>query len=138
MLDLPTNKKLILFDGVCNFCNDSVLKIIKYDTKNVFIFAPIQSEVGQQVVNYLKIDTIKTDSIILYEPTISYDIKSSAALKIMNDFGGFWKLAQLFWIFPRPLRDVVYDFIAKNRYKWFGKKEECMIPTPEIREKFLS
>ena len=134
---LPSNKKVILFDGVCNFCNDSVLKVIKYDTKNMFVFTSLQSDIGKEITQYLGIDTSKVDSIILYEPNISYDIKSSAALKIMNDFGGVWKLTQVFWIIPEVLRNVVYDFIAKNRYKWFGKKETCMIPPKEIQEKFL-
>lgn len=137
MTALPTDKKIILFDGICNFCNSSVLKIIRFDTKNKFVFASIQSEVGQQIINHLKIDTAKTDSIILYEPNVSYDIKSSAALKIMKEFKGIWKLTQLFWIVPRFFRDAVYDFIAKNRYKWFGKKETCTIPSPKLKAKFL-
>lgn len=138
MIDIPKDKKIVLSDGVCNLCNNVVLKIIKYDKKDTFLFANLQSEVGKQLTDYLKIDTQKIDSIILYEPGISYEIKSSAAIKIMNDFGGWWFLTRMFWIFPVGLRDVVYDFIAKNRYKWFGKKESCMMPTPEIKAKFLS
>ncbi|MGQ3678070.1 thiol-disulfide oxidoreductase DCC family protein [Tenacibaculum discolor] len=137
MNNLPSNKKVILFDGVCNFCNNSVRKVIKYDTKNMFLFASLQSDIGKEITQYLGIDTSKVDSIILYEPNISYDIKSSAALKIMNGFGGVWKLTQVFWILPEGLRNIVYDYIAKNRYKWFGKKEACMIPSKEIQEKFL-
>ncbi|WP_428740426.1 thiol-disulfide oxidoreductase DCC family protein [Tenacibaculum sp.] len=137
MNKLPVNKKIILFDSICNFCNDSVLKIIRYDTKNQFVFTSLQSDIGQEITQYLGIDTSKVDSIILYEPNVSYDIKSSAALKIMNAFGGLWKLTQIFWIIPESLRNIVYDFIAKNRYKWFGKREECMIPSKEIRDKFI-
>ena len=137
MTDLPKDKKIILFDGVCNFCNDAVLKIIKYDRNHIFLFTSLQSDIGKEITTYLGIDTEKVDSIVLYEPSISYDIKSTAALKIMNDFGGLWKITQLFYIFPEPLRNIIYDFIAKNRYKWFGKKEECMIPTKEVREKFI-
>ncbi|REH48862.1 putative DCC family thiol-disulfide oxidoreductase YuxK [Tenacibaculum gallaicum] len=137
MNNLPSNKKVILFDGVCNFCNDSVLKVIKYDTKNKFVFTSLQSDIGKEITQYLGVDTSKIDSIILYEPNVSYDIKSSAALKIMNGFGGIWKLTQVFWIFPESLRNFVYDYIAKNRYKWFGKKEACMLPSKEIQEKFL-
>lgn len=138
MVDLPKNKKLILFDGVCNLCNTSVTKVIDNDKKNTFVFTALQSETGQQILDQLKIDISKMDSIILYEPGISYDIKSTAALKIMNDFGGFWELTKLFWIFPEAFRDFIYDYIAKNRYKWFGKKENCMIPTPKLKAKFLS
>ncbi|CAM1362890.1 conserved hypothetical protein [Tenacibaculum sediminilitoris] len=137
MNNLPTNKKVILFDGVCNFCSDSVLKVIKYDTKNKFLFTSLQSDTGKEITQYLGVDTSKVDSIILYEPNVSYDIKSNAALKIMNSFGGVWKLTQAFWVLPEGFRNLVYDFIAKNRYKWFGKKEACMTPSKEIQEKFL-
>ncbi|TMM31267.1 DUF393 domain-containing protein [Polaribacter aestuariivivens] len=137
MVDIPKNKKVILFDGVCNLCNNSVTKAIKYDKKNTFLFAAIQSKSGKEIINYLNIDTTKVDSIILYEPGVSYDVKSTAALKIMNDFTGFWKLTKLLWVFPETFRNVVYDYIAKNRYKWFGQKESCMIPTPELKAKFL-
>lgn len=137
MNNLPSNKKVILFDGVCNFCNDSVRKVIKHDTKNQFVFTSLQSDIGKEITKYLGVDTSKIDSIILYEPSVAYDIKSTAALKIMNAFGGVWKLTQVFWILPEGLRNIVYDYIAKNRYKWFGKKEACMIPSKEIQEKFL-
>jgi predicted DCC family thiol-disulfide oxidoreductase YuxK len=138
MIDIPKNKKIILFDGICNLCNDAVLKVIKYDKKDHFIFVALQSKSGQDIITYLKIDVSKIDSIILYEPGVAYDIKSTAALKIMKDFGGFWVLTQVFEILPTPIRDYFYDYIAKNRYKWFGKKESCMIPTPELKAKFLN
>jgi len=137
MFDLPKNKKIVIFDGVCNLCNSSVLKVIKKDKKNTFLFAALQSKSGQEIINYLKIDISKIDSIILYEPGVSYDIKSTAVLKVMNDFGGLWFLTQVFFIFPEKLRNFIYDYIAKNRYKWFGKKESCMIPTPKLLIKFL-
>ncbi|WP_299627311.1 thiol-disulfide oxidoreductase DCC family protein [uncultured Tenacibaculum sp.] len=138
MLDFPADKKIIIFDGVCNLCNQSVLKVIKLDKKNAFLFTSLQSEIGKEVLEHLKIDTSKIDSIILFDPKGKYYIKSSAALKIMSSFNGFWKLTQIFWLIPKALRNLVYDFIAKNRYKWFGKKDQCMIPTPELTSKFLS
>ena len=138
MVDIPKNKKIILFDGICNLCNNSVLKVIKYDKKDHFVFVALESKSGQDIINYLKIDVSKINSIILYEPGVAYDIKSTAALKIMKDFGGFWILTQVFEILPTPIRDYFYDYIAKNRYKWFGKKESCMIPTPELKAKFLN
>lgn len=138
MIDIPKDKKIILTDGLCNLCNGVVLKIIKYDTKNTFLFANLQSDAGKELTNYLGIDTKKIDAIILYEPGVSYEIKSNAALKIMEDFGGIWSLSKLLWVFPVSFRDIIYDIIAKNRYKWFGKKESCMLPTPEIKAKFLS
>ncbi|WP_299017060.1 DCC1-like thiol-disulfide oxidoreductase family protein [uncultured Polaribacter sp.] len=138
MIQIPNNKKLILFDGVCNLCNTAVATAIKYDKNNAFLFASLQSKTGKELVDYLKIDMAKIDSIILYEPNIAYDIKSTAALKIMNAFGGFWSLTKLLWLFPESFRDLVYDFIAKNRYKWFGKRESCMLPTAELKAKFLN
>ncbi|MDY0779280.1 thiol-disulfide oxidoreductase DCC family protein [Tenacibaculum sp. IB213877] len=137
MTDFPTNKKIILFDGVCNLCNHAVQKVIQFDKKNEFVFAALQSETGKKITDYLGIDTIKTDSIVLYVPNQAYYTKSSAALKIMNELGFIWKLTQVFWVFPALLRDIIYDYIAKNRYKWFGKKKQCMIPTPELTAKFL-
>ena len=138
MIDsLPKNKKIILFDGVCNLCNGSVIEVIKHDKNDNFRFVSLQSDLGKEICNYLKIDTSKTDSIILFEPTVAYYTKSTAALIIMNSFGGFWKTTQLFYVFPEFFRNWVYDFIAKNRYKWFGKKESCMIPTQELTAKFL-
>jgi predicted DCC family thiol-disulfide oxidoreductase YuxK len=137
MIDLPNNKKIILFDGVCNMCNNSVTKVIKNDKKNKFLFAALQSENGNKIVSKLGIDISKTDSIILWEKENSYDVKSTAIIKIMNDFGGFWSFTKLLWIFPESFRNLIYDFIAKNRYKWFGKKESCMMPTPQLKAKFL-
>ncbi len=137
MVDIPKHKKVILFDGVCNLCNNAVIKVIKFDKKNTFIFAALQSETGQKLVKYLNIDTSKIDSIILYEPGISYDVKSTAALKIMQDFGGFWHITQLGILFPEFFRNLIYDYIARNRYKWFGKKESCRIPSEELSAKFL-
>ena len=137
MVDLPKDKKIILFDGICNLCNDSVLKVIQNDKKNVFLFASLQSNIGKEIIAHLGIDINLIDSIILYEPGVSYDIKSTAALKIMKEFKGIWLLTQVFMVLPENFRNVVYNFIAKNRYKWFGKKEQCMIPTPELKEKFL-
>ena len=135
---ITVNKKIILFDGVCNLCNKAVLKVIKHDQKNNFMLTSLQSDIGKKIINHLQIDVSKIDSIILFEPSSdSYTIKSSAALKIMGDFGGFWNLTKIGWIFPRWFRDVIYDFIAKNRYQWFGKKDSCMIPTPELKSKFL-
>lgn len=137
MIDFPEDKKIILFDSVCNLCNQTVLRIIKLDKKDIFRFTSLQSETGKEIINYLKIDTSKVDSIILFEPKKAYYIKSTAALKIFGNFGGIWELSKFLLFFPSFIRDFVYDIIAKNRYKWFGKKNQCMIPTPELLSKFL-
>lgn len=132
------NKKIILFDGVCNLCNSSVQYVIKKDKKDTFRFAALQSEIGQKLTKERGIDTKKIDSIILIEPGVAYHVKSSAALEIAKEFGGIWKmLSAISSFFPVSLRDAVYDFVAKNRYKWYGKQEFCMVPTAELRAKFL-
>ncbi|SRR5690606_6485831 len=136
---LEPGKKIILFDGVCNLCNSSVQFVIKRDKKDIFRFAPLQSEIGKKMVEERGIDTSTVDSIILVEPNIAYYTKSSAAIEIANDLGGIWQILNVFtYILPVSVRDWIYDFIARNRYKWFGKKEECMIPTPEMKAKFIS
>ena len=137
MIDIPEHKKLILFDGVCNLCNKAVLEVIKYDKKNTFLFASLQSKTGKKIASQLNINLSKIDSIILYDPGVSYDIKSTAALHIMKDFGGIWNITQIGFLLPETFRNHIYDFIAANRHKWFGKKESCMIPTPEIIAKFI-
>ena len=134
---IPKNKKLILFDGVCNLCNDAVLKIIKNDKKDIFLFTALQSNIGKNIINELGIDSSKIDSIILYIPGENYFIKSEAALNIANEFQGFWKLFQILKVFPLFFNDFFYDFIARNRYRWFGRKEQCMIPTKKLNSKFL-
>ena len=134
---IPKNKKLILFDGVCNLCNDAVLKIIKHDKKDIFLFTALQSNIGKNIINELGIDSSKIDSIILYIPGESYFIKSEAALNIAKEFQGFWKLFQIFKVFTHFFNDFFYDFIARNRYRWFGRKEQCMIPTKKLNSKFL-
>ncbi|MCR9181607.1 MAG: thiol-disulfide oxidoreductase DCC family protein [Flavobacteriaceae bacterium] len=133
---MSSNKKTILFDGVCNLCNGSVVFIIKRDKKDVFRFAAIQSEEGRQLIQNYNIDTSKIDSILLLDGE-TYYTKSTAALKIARHLKGGYPLLYGFMILPRFLRNWVYDIIARNRYKWFGKKESCMIPTPELKAKFL-
>lgn len=135
-IDIPKHKKLILFDGVCNLCNNSVQYVIKRDQKNTYLFAPLQSKVGQQIIEQFQIDTVKTDSILLYTNGKLYS-KSTAALKVAAKLGFPTNILSMFIIIPAFIRNWVYDFIAKNRYKWYGKKEACMIPTPELKSKFI-
>jgi predicted DCC family thiol-disulfide oxidoreductase YuxK len=137
MQSLPSNKKIILFDGVCNLCNSAVQFVIKHDKKDTFRFVALQSELGQVILAYIGIDAKNIDSIVLYEPGVAYYYKSSAAIQIAKNLGGFWHLGTIFRIIPIGIRNVLYDYIAKNRYKWYGKKESCMIPTPELKIKFL-
>lgn len=134
---METDKKIILFDGVCNLCNGAIQFVIKRDKNDVFRYAALQSEIGQKLIHDRGIDTSKLDSIILIEPGVAYYAKSEAALEITKAFGGLWATLQIFQWVPTSLRDVIYDFVAKNRYRWFGKKDQCMIPTPELQAKFL-
>ncbi|RDW17726.1 thiol-disulfide oxidoreductase DCC family protein [Oceanobacillus chungangensis] len=127
--------KIILFDGVCNFCSSSVKFIIKRDKLAKFKFGSLQSKIGQELKNNTNLPE-NTDSIILIEDGKSYD-KSTAALRISKELDGLWKLFYMLIIIPKPLRDIAYNYLAKNRYKWFGKKNECMLPSPEIRSRFL-
>ena len=127
---------IILFDGVCNLCNGAVNFVIKRDPGNVFKFTPLQEKQGALLLKTHAIDIQKLDSIVLIENEKVY-IKSSAALRITKKLSDLWPLFFVLLIIPSFIRDGVYDFIAKNRYKWFGKKEQCMIPTPGLREKFL-
>jgi predicted DCC family thiol-disulfide oxidoreductase YuxK len=126
---------IILFDGVCNFCNGSVNFIIGRDKKNLYKFAPLQSEIGQKYIEKFNLSNI--DSVVLIEDEKAYT-HSTAALKIAKGLGGFWSLFYAFIIIPRPIRDFFYKLFARYRYKLFGKQDVCMMPTPEIREKFLS
>ena len=140
MIDnIPKDKRLILFDGVCNLCNSSVLFVIKRDRHHKFLFAPLQSEVGEQIINAFNIDTEETDSIILYNPeTNRIYHKSSAALHVAKALRFPVNIMRVFFIIPRGLRNWVYDIIARNRYRWFGRKDSCMIPTPELQAKFVA
>lgn len=136
--ELPKNKSLILFDGVCNLCNSSVQYVIQHDKHNKFLFAPLQSEVGKQIIETYKIDTQKTDSILLYTTEKGVDYKSTAALRIAHNLGFPQYLVGVFFIIPSFIRNWVYDYIARNRYKWYGKKDTCMIPSPGLNNKFLN
>lgn len=134
---LPKGKKIILFDGVCNLCNDSVQFVIKHDKKDIYRFVPLQSELGLKIVNHTGLSASNIDSTILYEPGKAYYYKSDVAFKILRDINSIHKILLVFSILPKKLLDYIYDYVAKNRYKWFGKKESCMIPTPELKAKFL-
>lgn len=130
-------KKIILFDGVCNLCNGAVNFIIKRDKNDVFRYASLQSEVGQALAAERNVDISKLNTILLIEPKVAYYHKSTAALHIARQLSGGYPFLSVFLIIPRFLRDCVYDLISKNRYKLFGKKESCMIPTPKLKALFI-
>lgn len=127
---------IILFDGVCNFCNGAVNFTIKRDRKKIIKFAALQSEAGIQLTKQYGLPENDMRSFLLIENGEMYN-KSTAALKVCRRLTGLWPLVYGFIIIPAFIRNAVYDFIAKNRYKWFGQKQECMIPTPDVRARFL-
>lgn len=137
ILEFSKTNPILLFDGVCNLCNGAVQFVIKYDSKNTLRFAALQSETGQQILEHFNLPKEDIFSVILVENEKVY-VRSSAALRMYKNMGGIMSLMYFFIIVPRPIRDVVYNFIAKNRYKWFGEKESCMIPTPELKARFVS
>jgi predicted DCC family thiol-disulfide oxidoreductase YuxK len=130
------NKKIILFDGVCNLCNSSVHFIIKKDKKKQFLFTSLQSDAARDILLQFQLKNSELDSILLIENGQVYQ-KSDAILKIVKHLNGIWKMSYGFIILPKFIRDYVYIIIAKNRYRWFGKREVCMIPTKELEMRFL-
>lgn len=141
---------VVLFDGVCNFCDASVNFIIEHDKKDFFKFAPLQSDEGRRFANKYGFesatakqeeedmsDLIPIDSIILIDDEKAYT-HSTAALRILCRLGAPWSWMYVFTIIPRPVRDWAYKLFARYRYRIFGRKDQCMIPTPEVRARFLT
>ena len=128
---------ILLFDGHCNFCNAWVRLIVNRDNSKKILFAPLQSPVGRKMLEEHQIDVNYADSLVFFEEE-GFSVSSTAALRIFSYLRGWERHLQLLAIVPCPLRDAFYHFMAKYRYKWFGRSEQCMIPTPELRERFLT
>lgn len=135
-MDNFENKSIILFDGVCNLCNASVNFVIKHDKKVQFLLASFQSDAAKEILLQFNLKTLNIDTVILVENNKIYD-KSTAALKIAKHLDGGFNLFYGFFIIPKFLRDSIYVFIAKHRYQWFGKRESCMVPSLELKNRFL-
>lgn len=131
-----TEKKIVLFDGVCNLCSSSVQFILKRDKKDQFLFGSLQGNYGQQILKQYNLPTDTFNSFMLLEGNKLYT-RSSGALRMLKYIGGGWSLLYIFIIVPKFIRDAVYNLIAANRYKWFGKMNECWLPRPEWKTKFL-
>lgn len=127
---------VVLFDGVCNFCNSSVNFIINHDKKNYFRYAAIQLEPGQALMKKFNLDPVNLSSFVLVEGE-KYYTKTTAVLRVAKNLGFPWNLSYIFIVVPPFIRNISYNIIAKYRYKWFGKREACRVPTPKEREKFL-
>lgn len=134
---MTTDAPIILFDGVCNLCNSSVSFIIRHDPRGRFRFAALQSPVGQTLLALHGLPTETLNSIVLVEAGRAFT-KSTAALRIARHLSAPYPLAFIFILVPPFLRNLCYDFIARNRYRWFGKQEACMMPTPELKARFLT
>lgn len=134
---MHTSQPVVLFDGVCNFCNGTVNFLIRMDHQKRLLFAPLQSAAGQTFLEKHQLPTTQFGSFVLIKNGNAHQ-KSTAALQLLPYLPWYWQWARMFWLVPCFLRDSVYDLIARNRYKWFGKQDACMIPGPEIRSRFLS
>lgn len=133
---IPDEGPVVLFDGVCNLCNGVVQFLIRRDPEGRFRFAPLQSEVGQNVLERFGLPTDALETFVLVEGDECYT-KSTAALRTARHLGGAYALLYHLRYVPRPLRDAVYDLVAASRYRLFGRKDQCMVPSPEIEDRFL-
>lgn len=131
------NRHIVIFDGVCNFCNGTVNFIIKRDTKGVFVFTPMHSQNGQSLIRQYNVSEIGADTILLIKSGKCY-LRSDAALEITKDLSGLWFLFRALKVVPRQIRDYFYILFARNRYRLFGKKDTCMVPTPDVRNRFIN
>jgi predicted DCC family thiol-disulfide oxidoreductase YuxK len=133
---MPASKPIILFDGVCHLCAGAVQFILRRDPHYRFRFASLQSPVGIALREQHQIDTRSIDTLVLIDNGKAYT-RSTAALRIARLLNAPWPLCYAAIVIPRPLRDAAYDFIARHRYRWFGKSEACLMPKPEWKERFL-
>ncbi len=135
--ETSSDPPIVLFDGICNLCNSAVLFVIRNDPKKRFRFAALQSPVGQTLLERHGLPKETLNSFVLIEGEQAFS-KSTAALRATRRLGYGWPLAFAFILVPRPLRDFCYDLIARNRYRMFGKREACMLPTPDLNARFLT
>lgn len=130
------HKPILLFDGHCNFCNSTVQFVAKHEKKSRLYFTSLQSSAGRELLEHYQIDPAKTDSLVFIENNKAY-VKSAAALRITKYMKGFYPILTVFLIVPAFIRNAVYDYIARHRYKWFGRSESCMLPDKELARRFL-
>jgi predicted DCC family thiol-disulfide oxidoreductase YuxK len=131
-LDQP----VLLFDGVCNLCNGFVRFVVRFDSAGRYLFAPLQSDVGRELLDRLDMPTESIETVVLVDEE-SVSTKSTAALRVLRELDGPWPLLSPLVVLPTGLRDRVYDLVATHRYRVFGRTDECQVPDPEIRERFL-
>ncbi|WP_455448479.1 thiol-disulfide oxidoreductase DCC family protein [Natrinema thermotolerans] len=134
--EVPDESPIVLFDGVCNLCNGVVQFIVPRDPAGKIHFASLQSDVGQDLLAAHDLPTDALESIVLVEGDDCY-VKSAAVARIAAHLGGVYALLSALRYLPRPIRDRAYDFVAARRYRWFGRKEQCLMPTGDVRTRFL-
>jgi predicted DCC family thiol-disulfide oxidoreductase YuxK len=127
---------IVLFDGVCNLCSRSVAFIIEHERESTLRFAAVQSKTGAELMQRHGLDPANITTFALILDNVAYT-RSDAALRIARRLRGPWRLLTALRIVPRPLRDFAYDLVARNRYRWFGRRDACMVPTPELKARFL-
>jgi predicted DCC family thiol-disulfide oxidoreductase YuxK len=134
MIEMAT--RVVLFDGVCNLCNGAVQFLIRHDKRERLKFASLQSTTGQKILSEYGLPTDQFSSFIYVTEKKCYQ-KSDAVLAICKEIGGWFKLLTAFYVVPKPIRNLAYSWVANHRYKWFGKQNQCMVPTPELKRRFL-
>jgi predicted DCC family thiol-disulfide oxidoreductase YuxK len=130
------NEPVILFDGVCNYCDAVVNFLIRRDKKGRLRFAALQSKAGQRLLQVYGLPQEQFDSFVLIENGKAWN-RSTAVLHLVPYLSGWWQWARIGWLAPRFFRDGIYNWVARNRYRWFGRRDSCMVPTAELRERFL-
>jgi predicted DCC family thiol-disulfide oxidoreductase YuxK len=141
MIEKEISHPVLLYDGICGFCNKTVQHILKKDKRRTMLFAALQSEYGKSILTrHPELNGV--DSLVFVEPLdFAYleqvFVRSDAALRVASYLGGPWKIALVAYVIPRPIRDYLYDQFAKRRYRWFGKQDTCLLPPPEVRSRFL-
>lgn len=134
--DIPSGQSVILFDGVCNLCNGFVQFLILRDPTRRYRYASLQSDTGRALMQAVGMPIDEINTVVLIEEGKAYT-HSDVALRASRHMGGLWPLFTVFYGIPRPIRDAIYNWVARNRYRWFGKREACMVPTPELKSLFL-
>ena len=134
---MTSSAPILFFDGVCNLCNSSVRFVIRYDRKHIIKFAPLQSDLGKSIATKLGLETDELQSIIYLKDGQHFQ-KSRAVIEVLTDMGGIWTFARMFLIIPIKLADWMYDQVAHQRYKWFGKQDTCMVPSQDVLNRFVN
>lgn len=132
----PDTRYVVIFDGICNVCNGAVNFVIKRDPQGKFAFTPMQTELARELTDKFGLHTEGMDTFILIKEGRGY-VFSTAALEISRDLSGYWYLFNVFRIIPAPIRDFFYKLFARNRYRLFGKRDQCMVPSAEVRSRFV-